>query len=219
MNEIRRLEEKVKKLERWKKNIMSIEKRIQEIANTSDMSSVKTLKRIQDALIRTHNILGDVVELGCFQGVTTRFMCEVLKGLESHKRVHVYDSFQGVPEATVEDEGSALDIPDGACCSSFQKFASTFEGADFPLPFVNPGWFEDTCPQQLPDRISMAFLDGDRYSSMIVSLETVIPKMSKNGIVIMHDYACLEGAKKAVNEHKHKFSVFHEEGNQAWAVI
>ena len=195
------------------------EQRIKDTAAKTGMADEKTLTILSNALIATKDLAGDVVELGCFRGITTRFMCETLKELGSNKRVHVFDSFQGVPVKLPEDEGSILDIPDGGCATSYAAFMKTFEGADFPLPFVNEGWFEDTLPQRLPELISVAFCDGDRYSSMKISLDSVIPRMVKGGIISMHDYACLTGAKKAVDEHRSDFSEFYVEGNECWAVI
>lgn len=193
--------------------------RIEKAVAGNGMTSVGTLTTLLKSLIATKNLSGDVVELGCYRGITTRFMCETLQDLKSNKRVHVYDSFQGVPAKMAEDEGSDLDIPEGGARASFDQFAATFRGAHFPPPIVNEGWFEDTLPDKLPEKISVAFLDGDRYSSMKISLESVIPRMSEGGIIIMHDYQCLAGAKKAIDEHRGSFKIFHVGVNEAWGVI
>lgn len=195
------------------------EERIKKTVEKTGMANEKTLTIISNAILATKDLAGDVVELGCYMGVTTRFMCETLREIGSDKRVHVFDSFKGVPKLDEEDEGSALHIPEGGCCASYAGFMKTFDGADFPLPFVNEGWFEETLPHRLPEKISVAFLDGDRYSSLKISLESVLPRMTKGGFVIMHDYACLLGAQKAINEHREDFTMFHVDGNESWAVV
>jgi O-methyltransferase len=63
------------------------------------------------------------------------------------------------------------------------------------LPTAHPGWFRETLPKELPQKICFAHLDGDFYDSIIESLE--------------HDYCdpsvlernnILPGAKKACDD-------------------
>ena len=52
------------------------------------------------------------------------------------------------------------------------------------------------------ERISFAFLDGDFYESIRVSLELVAPRMDERGVIIVHDYHNeeLPGVTRAVEE-------------------
>ena len=54
----------------------------------------------------------------------------------------------------------------------------------------------------MPEKIAFAFLDGDFYESIKDSLRLVIPKMSRDGVIIVHDYTnlALPGVKRAVDE-------------------
>jgi O-methyltransferase len=44
-------------------------------------------------------------------------------------------------------------------------------------------------------------LDTDFYESTKIELEILFPLLSKNGILIIEDYACWRGAKKVVDEY------------------
>ena len=50
--------------------------------------------------------------------------------------------------------------------------------------------------------IALAFLDGDLYESIKVSLKLVENKMSKGGVILVHDYvnSALPGVATAVDE-------------------
>ena len=183
------------------------------------MISLHTLSMIHDALGKVKGLEGDVVELGCFIGRTTRFMCETMKEAGIMKRVHVYDSFCGLPAQQEEDQGSLIDLKEGGCSGSKDEFLATFKGSGLYLPQINEGWFEDTLPHSLPDKICFAFLDGDRYASMKLSLESVIPRMTKGGIIVMHDYKVLAGAKQAIDEHSDSYKEFEVIGNECWAKL
>ena len=50
-----------------------------------------------------NNIIGDVVELGCNIGTTSVFIRDCLNSLNSNKKFHVYDSWEGLPKKTELD--------------------------------------------------------------------------------------------------------------------
>ena len=49
-------------------------------------------------------ISGAVVEFGCHEGLTTAIMQKTLDGLNSKKRIYVYDSFEGLPKISKKDK-------------------------------------------------------------------------------------------------------------------
>ena len=70
------------------------------------------------------------------------------------------------------------------------------------MPKMVKGWFAELGPEDLPERIAWAFLDGDLYESTRDCLKLVWSKMTKGGVVVVHDYnnAALPGVAKAVKE-------------------
>ena len=56
--------------------------------------------------------------------------------------------------------------------------------------------------EDLPIQIAFAFIDGDFYQSIKVSLSIVERRMMPGGIIVIHDYnnPALPGVAKAVDE-------------------
>jgi hypothetical protein len=64
------------------------------------------------------------------------------------------------------------------------------------------GWFQDTLrvvPDNL-DAIAVLRIDGDWYESTKICLETLVPRVSPGGIVVIDDYGKWPGCRKAVDE-------------------
>lgn len=153
-------------------------------------------------------IPGDVVELGCYEGTTAIIMQKTLDQLHAHKRIHVYDSFLGLPEKSRKDGSTSYSK--GLCCSSKEQLIQNYKNHRTKLPKIHEGWFKDTLPHGLPKLISFAHLDSDIYSSILESWTYVYPRLAKGGIVVVDDYCnptihdvnnILPGVKKACDEY------------------
>lgn len=133
-------------------------------------------------------IPGDVVELGCWMGNTSIILQRTLNQYFSEKRLHVYDSFEGLP-ARQEQDGFAgqgkgwMKISVDALIYNFTNIHCVK-----PLPVIHKGWFEDILPTELPEQISFAHFDGDLYSSVKTSLKYVYPRLSEGAVVVIDDY-------------------------------
>ena len=149
---------------------------------------------------------GDFVEFGCFEGDTSLLLAGLLKENPNNggKRLWIYDSFEGLPEKTSEDFSEAgKDFKKGELFVTKAFVKKRFLRANLPVPIIKKAWFSELNPtEDLPEKISFAFLDGDLYDSIKTSLELCIPKMIENGIIIVHDYQNpqLPGVTKAVDE-------------------
>lgn len=144
------------------------------------MVTDKDIDTIREKLRETKDIEGDVVELGCNVGTTSIFIQHDLQG--SDKTFHVYDSFEGIPEPQEIDE---TDFVKGMAKTTREVFEGNFENEKLKMPEIHHGWFKDA---EYPEKISFAFFDGDMYSSIMDSFEKVYPRMSKGGIIVVHDY-------------------------------
>src|SRR5688572_29676290 len=154
--------------------------------------------------IYTHHVPGDIVELGCFEGTTSLFFQRVIKSHpELLKLLHIYDSFEGLPEKTSIDQSpSGEQFKGGGLKASKNKLINNFKQAGLNLPIIHKGWFGDLSPRDMPNEISFAFLDGDFYESIIDSLKLVWPKLTPGATVIVDDYQAeaLPGARRAVDD-------------------
>jgi len=148
-------------------------------------------------------VAGDIVEFGCYVGTTSIFLQRLLHALHSDKTLHVYDSFEGLPQKTDNDNSVAGDqFTAGKLAVSKKAFIQTFIKAGVAPPIIHKGWFNELSQQDVPRNIAFAFLDGDFYESIKDSLRLVLPKLSKGATIIVDDYAreSLPGAAKAVHE-------------------
>jgi len=150
---------------------------------------------------------GDVVELGCFKGTTSLLIQMTLDQNKSEKRLHVYDSFEGLPELSEKD--ISVQTGKGSMKTTEDSLVENFATYNVRLPEIHAGWFKDTLPSGLPQQISFAHLDGDLYSSIMESLMNVYPKLSKGAVVVIDDYCdpyvyemnhLYPGVKKACDE-------------------
>jgi O-methyltransferase len=153
-----------------------------------------------------YGIPGDIVEVGCNAGQTSVLLERIIEHHDPRRTLHLYDSFEGLPEASKEDtntpyrEGWMKVSPD-TVLENFRRFG-------LRAPQIHPGWFDATLPKQLPNKISFAYLDGDFYSSILVSLEHVYPRLVHGAVCVVDDYCdparcewnLLPGVKMACDE-------------------
>ncbi|MBG9792216.1 macrocin-O-methyltransferase [Paenibacillus dendritiformis] len=138
---------------------------------------------------------GDFIETGVWRGGACIFMRGFLKAYGiTGRRVWVADSFEGLPPPDVEkypvDAGLELHTVDFLKVS-MEEVARNFQKYDLldsQVQFLK-GWFKDTLPSAPIDKIAIARLDGDMYSSTMDSLTNLYPKVSPGGYIIIDDYA------------------------------
>lgn len=162
-------------------------------------------------------VLGDFVECGVFAGVHPAIMALVAErcGKQGvNRRIHLFDSFEGIPQAGPQDDESitALIGPSspnpelkstGVSACSVEQVAKNMKHwrVNGRVLQWHKGWFQDTVPKALfPNGIAILRLDGDLYESTRVCLEHLHPKVNPGGWVIVDDYA-LTGCRRAVDEY------------------
>lgn len=157
--------------------------------------------------VLVYGVPGDIVELGCHAGQSAVLMQKVIGHYGPERKLHVYDSFEGLPEKSSEDGDTPFS--GGQLQTSTEKLLANFDRYELKHPVVHAGWFDRTLPTGLPDKIAFAHLDGDFYDSIRVSLENVYPRLSPGAICLVDDYYdpdlvndsdYLPGVKKACDE-------------------
>lgn len=166
-----------------------------------------------DALAR--QVPGDLVECGVFAAAQSAAMALAVEQVGLVRRVHLFDSFEGIPEAGPKDDATITDlvgIGSGRLVSTGQSVCTLAQVRqhlaewglkDFPFVF-HPGWFQSTVPAAIEDDdfpagISVLRLDGDLYESTVACL-ALLPLVNPGGYVIIDDYA-LTGCRRACLEH------------------
>jgi O-methyltransferase len=147
--------------------------------------------------VLAYDVPGALVELGCNEGHSSTLIEHVIAEYDPSREFHVYDSFEGLPALHSEDGQTYF--REGHLRSTREALLSNFARYALRPPIIHEGWFEETLPTQLPDKISFAYLDGDLYESIKVSLEHVYPRLSPGAICVIDDYADLSVWPKAWN--------------------
>jgi len=175
--------------------------------NAHTMIGLKRLDNLQFCLedVIANGVPGDVIETGVWRGGATIFMRAVLKAYKiTDRRVWVADSFEGLPRPDSEtypaDEGDVHHIYDELRVSldTVRENFDAYALLDEQVCFLK-GWFRDTLPHAPIDRLAVLRLDGDMYESTIVALQSLYPKVSVGGYVIVDDY-CIKSCAKAVDD-------------------
>jgi O-methyltransferase len=128
---------------------------------------------------------GDFVEVGCNAGYSSVIVQKILAEAKSDRAFHAYDSFAGLPAAHEKDENA---YGPGEMAASRAEFDRHFRELGLPLPVVHEGWFQDTLPGTLPDRIAFALIDGDLYESTQTALRHVYPRLVPGAVCVFNIY-------------------------------
>lgn len=158
-----------------------------------------------------NNVPGDIIETGVWRGGASIFMKGILSSYNEDRTLWVADSFKGLPAPDSEkypaDEGDTLHldgflaIPKETVQGNFEKYGLLDDNVKFL-----EGYFEDTIETAPITNLALMRLDGDMYSSTIVVLENLYPKLSVGGYCIIDDYAIV-ACKQAVHDFREKYNI------------
>jgi O-methyltransferase len=165
-------------------------------------------------------IPGDFVECGVYRGAQSAVMAKATldhigaaedprypEHIPGFRRVHLFDSFEGIPAAGPEDvEFLAAKHPAGLASCSLEEVKGNMERWGIPdsMLVYHVGMFERTIPEATVIRstdnlIAVLRLDSDLYQSTLICMEHLYPLVSPGGYVIVDDFD-LSGCRQAVLE-------------------
>lgn len=177
-------------------------------------SSEEVLRFTYDAAMQVSNVEGVFIECGVAAGSQIAMLVCASIDSGTNKKVYGFDSFEGIPYATKEDDQqpgigkkdmSKLGLlkTTGVSSHSVENVIDNFRKFKVPTDNVEfvKGWFQDTVQSKSKDidAIALLRLDGDLYSSTKVCLHYLYDKVSIGGMVIIDDWQ-LPGCRKAVLE-------------------
>lgn len=191
----------------------SIRMQIEETGFSGEVLSVLDFRDRQDIRLSTmrliareiieKNITGAVAELGVFQGA---FSAEINRILPD-RRLYLFDTFQGFDERDLIIERTVSNGKE-AWHPDFTDTSVEAVRERLPHPemaqFVK-GFFPDSIenvPEAANESFCLVSLDPDLYEPVKMGLEFFFPRMSKGGIILIHDYNSMQfpGVGKAVRE-------------------
>lgn len=177
---------------------------------------VSTLKAC--AYVADNQIKGDFVEAGVWRGGHGILAGKVFQQDAADRRIWMFDTFGGMTEPTVLDRESntgreALTTFVDAqradhndwCYSALSEVKANIEAAMLKLDdfsFVVGDVAQTLLDEaNLPSEIAVLRLDTDWYESTLIELETLYPRLSVGGVLILDDYGHWDGARIAVDEY------------------
>jgi len=164
------------------------------------------LKAIQT--VHEESITGSFVECGVWKCGAVGLMALADDSLGGTRKVHGFDSFEGLPDPTEEDGKSAIGWK-GALKIHHSDAVDNLRKMGAARVSLHQGFFKDSLPlvkDQL-GRISILRLDGDWYSSTMTILNELYDQVSPGGFIIVDDYGHWEGCKKATDEFRKMRSI------------
>lgn len=172
-----------------------------------------TLQNSYDLACRAleENLAGDFVECGVFCGAQLAAMYRACSDARKFRRLHFFDSFKGIPQATHRDgpqwvgrggDGTGQLVSTGYSTCKLEDCKTYLKGwgVDLRWCVFHEGWFQATLPATPDFPVSVLRLDADLYESTRVCLERMFPRVVQGGFVIVDDYA-LQGCRAACDEY------------------
>ena len=143
-----------------------------------------------DALYKTKQVQGDVVEVGCNVCGTTALGKQMLRKMDSSKEYYCVDTFGGFVEeqfqsdqkkGTPDKKKKAFSNNDIELARKVLKIHKSESVKLIQADIVK------LPADQLPKQISLCLLDVDLYEPIYAGLEKVLPRMAKGGVILVDD--------------------------------
>jgi O-methyltransferase len=142
---------------------------------------------------------GDVAECGVFRGGTARLMAELLRDKASNKQLHLFDTFEGMPETdSSRDRHMAGDFGN----TSLSAVRSYVEEASYGNVSYHAGLLPDTLSSVENSTFCFVHIDLDIYKPIIDTTAFFYERVPRGAFLLYDDYAwpSCPGARQAVDE-------------------
>jgi len=166
------------------------------------LTPVDTVRR--DALVLLlrsiveRDVPGDMAELGVWKGHTAKLFHDYAP----ERTLHLFDTFSGFDAQDVAVEKVATQRDEKAGLFSDTDVGKVLAFIDSPNDnvHVHPGRFPESFPDELRDqKFAFVNLDVDLFEPTKAGLETLFPRLSPGGMMVVHDYNAWQGVRQAVD--------------------
>lgn len=168
-----------------------------ELARKDDADRYDFLRKAFVTL-KYNGITGDYAEFGCCWATT---FCMAYRILAKHPfdvgpfHLWAFDSFQGLPGSSCDKDYHPHWI-EGNMATSLDEFQRLCSARGVPRSAYTtvPGFYEQSldpaAPGPRPEKIRLAYIDCDLYSSTKAVLRFLMPKLQHGMILAFDDYYC-----------------------------
>lgn len=152
--------------------------------------------------IEYDQVPGDVIECGVCNGGSAAILAHYATKSSLDRKVWLLDSFQGLPNTTVEVDGKDAPLHQGSYVGQIEVVREVLQLVEATMDkvYILEGWFKDTLPLVSAQQIALLNLDCDWYESVKQCLETLYDRVVPGGFISFDDYNFWPGCKRAVDE-------------------
>jgi O-methyltransferase len=159
-------------------------------AETQMLLSELEAFQIYSAVTKTAKLDGDIAEVGVYKGGSAKLISET-----TTKPVHLFDTFEGLPDVSQNDNPEEFRKGDySASLESVKSYLRKYPNVHFYV-----GFFPSTAGPVENKKFSFIHLDVDIYESTLSCLKFFYPRMASGGVIISHDYPKSKGVQRAVD--------------------
>lgn len=167
------------------------------VYETADLVRTSALWLAADE-VKRRDLPGETAELGVAEGK----FAAVIDALFPGKKLYLFDTFKGFPEADLEydKENRYSDQKPGFYGGvDLGKVLGRMRTPEDCV--VRKGWFPDTA-QGLEEQFCFVSIDCDLYKPIYAGLDYFYPRLVKNGYIFVHDYRSryYRGVKDALSQ-------------------
>jgi O-methyltransferase len=149
--------------------------------------------------IERENLPGAVVECGVLDGGAAALMAYGTAG--SKRPVHLFDAWEGLPEA-VHQDGDGAKAWTGEVVGSPTRVTAVMRKLriDLSRVVIHRGWFDRTFPEADIPEIALLHVDADFYEPTRLCFQRWYPHVVSGGFIEIDDYDSFAGCRRAVDE-------------------
>lgn len=173
---------------------------------TSRERLLQSLAMIEHVI--NNNIEGDIIEVGVWRGGNVMaFLLKLIQMGKTDRHVHLYDTFQGMTEASDKDvnpEGISAKyliehVPFFRCIADIDDVKKNIKTTEYPENFLHFHVGDIRQVKYIPEKIACLRLDIDWYELYNFCLGVFEPKVQPGGTITIDDYGYWRGCKEAVD--------------------
>lgn len=158
--------------------------------------------------IESAEIPGAMAELGVYRGDLAWQMNMAMPG----RKLYLFDTFSGFDRRDMPGESTSA----CECCrqGTFRDTSAGYVMSRMPFPdnvVIREGYFPETVSGLDDVTYSLVSLDPDLYMPALEGLRYFVPRISRGGAIILHDYdnQRFPGIRKAVDEYEAAHGMMH----------
>lgn len=155
------------------------------------------IKVLRACLKEIIGIDGELAEVGVYEGASAVIINEEIP----NKKLYLFDTFAGFPDKLHTSDPQKYKV--GDCAAEIQSVMKLLH--HHPNVVISRGTFPQQTSSIVKDKkFAFVHIDVDIYMSTKESLSFFLPRMTRGGIILVHDYPAHNGVRLAVDEFEFK---------------